>query len=261
MMVQYYLHTNKAIHEMFAVAENDIRKDLPAVLRGGCWGPTSISSTRIRPISAACWPNSPGSHHRATIKVGRRTFLLTVTPVTNDRGQRLGLASRMVTAPPRWRVEGGGRRHRCWSRQWRFFPAHRREWQAGFFLTLANDINRLLETSQRGLEGRIAKVLGAPAEGDHPDHRGGLCGDPFGRRWTTPTLTGLSAPGHRKARSRCDGGDPTAAKEISIGQSGFIERTEERMVWEETASRHGQRHPMVKQNADNAGRQRAGGTA
>ncbi|HNM21392.1 MAG TPA: methyl-accepting chemotaxis protein [Rhodocyclaceae bacterium] len=245
------IYMNKAIHEMFAVAENDIRKDLPQFSRGGLLG-ANIDIFHKNPAHQRGMLAKLSGSHRATIKVGGRTFLLTVTPVTNDRGQRLGSAVEWVDRTAEVAVEEEVADIVAGAANGDFSRRIAASGKAGFFLTLANDINRLLETSQRGLED-IAKVLGAVAEGDLTQTIAADYAGTFGQLKDDANLTVTRLQdivGQIKGATEAIN---TAAKEIASGNQDLSSRTEEQASsLEETASSMEQLTSTVKQNADNA---------
>ncbi|MCC6535372.1 MAG: PAS domain-containing protein, partial [Burkholderiales bacterium] len=89
------IYMNRAIGEMFRNAEADIRKDLPQFQAGALLG-ASIDSFHKNPAHQRQMLERLSGSHRATVKLGGRTFALTVTPVNNAKGQRLGTAVEWV---------------------------------------------------------------------------------------------------------------------------------------------------------------------
>ena len=51
------IYMNESVKEMLSLAESDIRKELYNFNSATLMGPTSTASTKIRAISAACWPS------------------------------------------------------------------------------------------------------------------------------------------------------------------------------------------------------------
>ncbi|MBK8918732.1 MAG: PAS domain S-box protein [Betaproteobacteria bacterium] len=245
------IYMNKAIHEMFAVAETDIRKDLPQFSRAALMG-ANIDIFHKNPAHQRGMLAKLSGTHRASIKVGGRTFALAVTPVVNDRGQRLGSAVEWQDRTAEVAVEDEVAGIVSGAANGDFTRRVATTGKQGFFLTLANDLNRLLETSQRGLDD-VAHVLAAMADGDltktiQADYSG-----TFGQLKDDANLTVgrlQEIVGQIKGATEAIN---TAAKEIASGNQDLSGRTEEQASsLEETASSMEQLTSTVKQNADNA---------
>ncbi|MBL8449127.1 MAG: Cache 3/Cache 2 fusion domain-containing protein [Dechloromonas sp.] len=247
----HIIYMNKAIHEMFALAESDIRKDLPQFSRADLMG-ANIDIFHKNPAHQRGLLASLSGTHRASIKVGGRTFALTVTPVINDRGQRLGSAVEWVDRTAEVAVEEEVAGIVSGAANGDFSRRIAATGKTGFFLTLANDLNRLLETSQRGLDD-VVKVLGAMAEGDLTQTIAAEYSGTFGQLKddANQTVSRLQdIVGQIKGATEAIN---TAAKEIASGNQDLSSRTEEQASsLEETASSMEQLTSTVKQNADNA---------
>lgn len=83
------IYMNKSIQAMFNDAETDIRKDLPNFRAGELMG-QSIDNFHRNPAHQKHLLSTITSTHRATIKIGGRTFKLAANPVFDASGQRLG---------------------------------------------------------------------------------------------------------------------------------------------------------------------------
>ena len=122
----------------------------------------------------------------------------------------------------------------------------------GFFLQLAEGINRLVETSERGLND-IARVLKALSSGDlthriDADYQG-LFGQLKDDTNATSERLSEIVTQIREATDAIN----TAAREIASGNADLSSRTESQASsLEETASSMDQFTSTVKQNADNA---------
>jgi len=126
------------------------------------------------------------------------------------------------------------------------------EGKEGFFRQLAEGINRLVETSERGIQD-VAGVLGALAEGDLSRRMEGEYEGLFAElrdnaNTTTSRLTEIVS----QIREATDSIN-TAAREIASGNADLSGRTESQASsLEETAASMEQLTSTVKQNADNA---------
>jgi len=245
------IYMNRAIHEMFAVAENDIRRDLPQFSRAGLIG-TNIDLFHKSPAHQRGMLDKLSGTHRALIKLGGRTFSLAVTPVINERKQRLGYAVEWVDRTAEVAVEDEVADIVGAAARGDFSRRVGAEGKSGFFLRLANDLNRLLEISNQGLSD-IANVLGAMAEGDLTKTISAEYDGTFGQLKDDANTTVARL---REIVDRIkDATDAinTAAKEIAAGNQDLSSRTEEQASsLEETASSMEQLTSTVKQNADNS---------
>jgi methyl-accepting chemotaxis protein len=149
-----YMH--KSIVEMFKVAEGEIRKDRPRFQSGKLLG-ASIDIFHKQPSQQQEMLDRPTSTHRVTVKLGGRTFALTVAPVINGQGARFCTAVERTDRTSEVAVEGASRGD--------FRKRVDLTGKAGFFARLGNGMNGLLGATQAGLN-EVARVLGALAEGD-----------------------------------------------------------------------------------------------
>ncbi len=245
------IYMNRAVHEMFAVAESDIRKELPQFSRTALMG-ANIDVFHKNPAHQRGMLEKLNATHRATIKLGGRTFSLTVTPVVNERGQRLGYAVEWLDRTAEVAVEDEVGDIVSGAVRGDFTRRVSVDGKSGFFLRLANDLNNLVDTSQRGLED-VAIVLGAMADGDLTKTISAEYEGTFGQ---------LKNDANQTVARLCEIVDQikestdainTAAKEIASGNQDLSSRTEEQASsLEETASSMEQLTSTVKQNADNA---------
>jgi len=245
------IYMNKAIHEMFAVAENDIRRELPQFSRASLIG-SNIDMFHKNPAHQRGLLGALAGPHRALIRLGGRSFSLAVTPVINERGLRLGYAVEWVDRTAEVAVEDevagivSAAAHGDFSRRVVL------EGKSGFFLRLAGDLNRLLEISHQGLSD-IAHVLGAMAEGDLSQTISADYDGTFGqlKEDTNATVARL-----REIVDQIKVATDTinvAAREIAAGNQDLSSRTEEQASsLEETASSMEQLTGTVRQNADNS---------
>ncbi len=245
------IYMNKSVHEMFAVAESDIRKDMPQFSRQGLLG-ANIDLFHKNPAHQREMLARLTGTHRATVRLGGRTFALTVTPVINERGQRLGSAVEWLDRTSEVAIEDEVADIVVAAANGDFSKRVGEVGKTGFFLKLAGDLNTLLDTSQRGLED-VARVLGAMAEGDLTKNISAEYAGTFGqlKEDTNATVARLQEiVGQIKEATDAIN---TAAKEIASGNQDLSSRTEEQASsLEETASSMEQLTSTVKQNADNA---------
>jgi methyl-accepting chemotaxis protein len=158
------IFTNKAVEQMLITAEADLRKALPQFdarkVLGG-----NIDVFHRNPAHQRNMLAGLRDTHRAEINVGGRTFGLTATPVSDATGKRLGtvvewadrtqeMATQREIASV---VEAAGNGD--------FSKRLVMDNKVGFFATLSEGVNNIMETSDRGLND-VADLLTAFAEGD-----------------------------------------------------------------------------------------------
>ncbi|WP_428826942.1 methyl-accepting chemotaxis protein [Azonexus sp. IMCC34842] len=245
------IYMNRAIHEMFAAAESDIRKDLPQFSRAALIG-TNIDIFHKHPAHQRGLLAGLTGTHRALIELGGRTFSLAVTPVINERRQRVGFAVEWLDRTAEVAVEEEVADIVSGAARGDFARRVTVDGKSGFFLRLANDLNQLLTISQQGLDD-IAHVLGAMADGDLTKTISANYEGTFGRLKDGANLTVNRLREIVDHIKQSTDAINTAAKEIAAGNQDLSSRTEEQASsLEETASSMEQLTSTVKQNAENS---------
>ena len=245
------IYMNQSAQEMFSQAENDLRKDLPNFRAASLIG-TNIDTFHKNPAHQRGLLEKLTGTHRAALLIGGRSFSLTVTPVINERGQRLGTAVEWLDRTNEVAVENEVATIVAAAANGDFTQRVATEGKDGFFQKLANDLNQLLDTSQRGLD-EVVHMLGALARGDLTMRIETEYAGTFGQlkndsNATAENLTEIVG----QIKNAADAIN-TAAKEISSGNQDLSSRTEEQASsLEETASSMEQLTSTVKVNADNA---------
>jgi methyl-accepting chemotaxis protein len=155
---------NKAVEGMLARAESDLRKDLPNFDVRRVLG-ANIDIFHKNPAHQRGMLDALRVTHRTQIVVGGRTFTLVATPIMDAKGQRAGTvvewADRTAEVATEREIDAivnaaaGGE----------FSSRLSVEGKDGFFKTLATGVNRLMETSEGGLND-VAALLAAFAAGD-----------------------------------------------------------------------------------------------
>jgi methyl-accepting chemotaxis protein len=122
----------------------------------------------------------------------------------------------------------------------------------GFFLKLAEDLNKLLVTSEEGLN-EVVRVLGALAQGDLTETISGDYQGTFGQLKDDSNATVAQLTETISRIKEAAETINTASKEIASGNTDLSQRTEEQASsLEETAASMEQLTSTVKQNAENA---------
>ncbi|MFA7290619.1 MAG: methyl-accepting chemotaxis protein [Rhodocyclaceae bacterium] len=245
------IYLNQSVSAMFAAAEADIRKDMPEFSAAALLG-SNIDIFHKNPAHQRGMLDRLVGTHRATINLGGRTFTLTVTPVINERGERLGTAVEWLDRTAEVAVENevadivGAAANGDFSKRVAVGG------KQGFFLRLAEDLNRLLETAQRGLDD-VVVMLSAMADGDLTKAITAEYAGTFGQLKDDANSTVARLREIIGQIKQSTDAINTAAQEIAVGNQDLSSRTEEQASsLEETASSMEQLTGTVKQNADNA---------
>jgi methyl-accepting chemotaxis protein len=245
------VYMNKEQVEMFRKAEDDLRKLFPNFKADALIG-KSIDMFHKNPAHQRNILSGLTTAFRATIPMGPRTFTVVAVPVTNDKGERLGTAAGWVDRSVEVAVENEVAEVVNAAAAGEFNKRIREEDKEGFFKVLAGSVNKLLNTSEVGLN-EVARVLGALAKGDLTEKITNDYQGTFGKlkddsNKTVETLTAIINQ-IKEASETIN----TASGEISQGNTDLSQRTEEQASsLEETASSMEELTSTVKQNAENA---------
>jgi methyl-accepting chemotaxis protein len=189
---------------------------------------------------------------RTEMGIGSRTYLVTTNPIVNDRGQRLGTVGEWRDRTNELAVEKEVAAIVGAAANGDFSTRVVEDGKDGFFRSLAQDLNRLLNTSQQGLED-VARVLSAMAGGNLSQTISADYAGTFGQLKDDTNATVLRLQEIVSQIKDATDAINTAAKEIASGNQDLSSRTEEQASsLEETASSMEQLTSTVKQNADNA---------
>lgn len=242
---------NKSILAMLANAESDIRRALPNFSVSKLQG-ANIDQFHKNPAHQSQMLASFTNTHTAQIVVAGRTFRLVANPIINEKGERLGSvvewADRTIEVATEQEVASIVQSAAMGD----FTVRMDLQGKSGFFLQLGEAINKLLQTSEVGLN-EVVRVLGALSQGDLTENITNEYFGTFGRLKddSNRTIEKLKEiVGQIK-----DATDTinTAAREIAAGNSDLSQRTEEQASsLEETASSMEELTSTVKQNAENA---------
>ena len=245
------IYVNQSIVEMLSRAEADLRKALPAFNVARLVG-SNIDQFHKNPAHQANLLATFTSTHHAQITVGERIFSLIANPVLDEAGNRLGSVVEWKdrTAEVAVEREIGGLVDAAVMGD--FTRRAEMNGKEGFFKTLAQSINKLLDTSDIGLN-EVVRVLNALARGDLTEKITNDYHGTFGqlKNDSNQTVDNLKAL-IENIKESVDSIN-TAAREIAAGNADLSQRTEEQATsLEETASSMEELSATVKQNAENA---------
>lgn len=154
------VYGNASLTDMLRRAENDIRKDLPHFNAGKIVG-TNIDVFHKNPSHQRGMLANLKGTHKTVLKVGSCTFDLTVNPIDDDNGARLGYVVEWRDRTAEVAMEAEISSVVARAAEGDFSERIREEDKRGFFKTLAQNVNGLLNTTSVGLEdvGRVLKLL------------------------------------------------------------------------------------------------------
>jgi len=158
------VYMNKAIKEMFRVAQSDIKKELSSFDVENILG-SNIDMYHKNPDKQSRLLSSFTAEYKTTIQIGGRTFDLNVNPVINEKGERLGSAVQWLDKTEELKIEKEVENVVLAAANGDFAQRLDLAGKEGFMKVLSENINKLVETSEVGLSD-VVKVLGALADGD-----------------------------------------------------------------------------------------------
>lgn len=245
------IYMNKSVEKMLRGVEADMRKALPQFSVDKIIG-TNMDSFHRNPSHQASLLANLQQQYVSQINVAGNTFRLTASPVFAPDGKRLGTVVEWLDRTAEVKVEAEVAEVVNRAAAGDFSQRLTLEGKEGFFKTLAEGLNRLMDTTASGLSD-IAGVLGALAKGDltariTKDYQGTFGELKQYANDTSDALTGMMAQ-IREAADTIH----TAASEIAAGNADLSSRTEQQASsLEETASSMEELTSTVRQNADNA---------
>jgi methyl-accepting chemotaxis protein len=245
------VYCNTAVLEMMRVAEADIRKDLPSFRANSIPG----SNFDIYHKNTAHQRNLLAGlkgMHRTQIMIGGRSFRLVVSPIVNERKERLGTVIEWADRTAEVAVEEEVGSIIAAAASGDFSRRIDASEMSGFFRQISTGINDLLEVSSQAL-GDVGAMLARLSQGDltrkiDTEYQGVLGRLKDDANVTVDNLQEIIF----SIKSATDAIN-TAAQEIASGNQDLSGRTEQQASsLEETASSMEQLTSTVKQNADNA---------
>lgn len=245
------IYTNKAVVAMLKNAESAIRQQFP-----------DFSAAQILHKNMDIFHRNPAHQqqmvkhlskpHVGNITIGGRNFRLTATPIINNKDERIGTVVEWLDRTEEIQAEQDISLAIASAGKGDFTTRLSTDGKADFFLTLANGLNQLMQTTEQGLT-EINSVLQSIAKADltvrvTTDYEGSFGELKDGCNQTADYLAEMLS----EIRSAADT-ISTAASEISKGNTDLSSRTEQQAAsLEETASSVEELTGTVRQNADNA---------
>ncbi len=245
------VYMNEAVTLLFRDAEADFREGLPnfdaSTLLGSC-----IDVFHKNPDHQRGLLERLTTTHTAEIEVGGRTMKIVANPVLAEDGERLGAVVEWTDRTAELEIESEVQHVVDSALAGDLNQRIAMKGKDGFFATLSQGVNQLVEVSERMIEDTV-RVLGAMASGDLTETIDDEYQGSYGqlKHYANTTVTKLTeVVGNIQLSSASV---KTGADEISQGNTDLSQRTEEQASsLEETASSMEEMTSTVKQNADNA---------
>ncbi|MGY0632970.1 methyl-accepting chemotaxis protein [Luteimonas sp. A478] len=245
------IYANEAMESLLQGYLDEIHKDLSHVDPDALVG-TNIDGFHADPQRIARLLESLEGTHRGEIRMGDAHFVQNISPVRTADGSLLGYVVEWRDRTPQVRVEDELAQVIRAAVAGDLSQRITLDGKEGFYLLLAEQLNRLLEENASSLEGVLA-VLQALAAGDLTVRMDGDYEGVFARmrddtNRTTEQLTALVAS-IQQASSAIN----AASGEIAAGNSDLSTRTEQQAAnLEETAASMEELTSTVRQNAEHA---------
>ncbi|MCF7965549.1 MAG: PAS domain-containing protein [Methylobacter tundripaludum] len=204
------------------------------------------------PSSQAKMLGSLAGTYEAEIMMGGRSMVVIANPVINEQGQRLGTVAEWHDRTDEIMAENDVAAIVGAAASGDFSQRFDLEGKEGFFLHLGEDINRLMQTSEAGLN-EIARVLGALSRGDLTETITSDYSGTFGQLKDDANTTVEKLKDIISQIKDAADGINTGAKEIASGNNDLSHRTEQQAAsLEQTAASMEELTSAVRHNAQNA---------
>jgi methyl-accepting chemotaxis protein-1 (serine sensor receptor) len=245
------IYTNKSIMAMLLKAEADIRKQLPQFDARKLIGTNFDAFHRDPSHQRNLLANLRGAH-RVQIVVGGRTFSLIASPIIDEKGERIGSIAEWNDRTEEVAVEGEVGAIVYAAGEGDFTKRISMAGKQGFFQTLGEGINQLMETSSVGLN-EVVRVLGAIARGDltekiERDYAGTFGELKQGCNDTVARLSQTIADVRESAEALTNASEQVSATAQSLSQAS----NEQAAGVEETSASIEQMTASIAQNTENA---------
>ncbi|WP_438463854.1 methyl-accepting chemotaxis protein [Marinomonas sp. PE14-40] len=244
-------YMNESVMAMLQNSESDLRAVLPHFNSATVLG-SNIDIFHVNPAHQQNLLEKLQSSYTSQIKVGRRHYRLIANPILSEEGVRLGSVVEWLDRTLEVEAEEEIAMLVSAAVDGNFSERASTENKSDFMLSMAEGLNRLLETADVGLND-VSRVLLALSEGDltekiDADYQGTFDQLKNYSNQTTANLARIIG----EIRTAADTIN-TASVEIAQGNADLSNRTEQQAAsLEETASSMEELTGTVRLNADNA---------
>ena len=245
------VYLNKSVQNMFKIAENDIKKQIPHFNSNDIIG-QSIHQYHKQPEHQKNILSGLMNTHKTKIQIGGRHFELTANPIMTDKNLRLGsvvewedisnelLAQEEVDTIVMAAAEGNFERRININKQ------------TGFFLKLSEGINKFVQISDEGLKD-LSRVLKSISNGDltqkiEKDYKGTFGELKHFCNSTVDQLSNVMREVRLSAESLLTAAEEVSMTSLSISQSASTQAAS----LEETGASLEEMGASISMNAENA---------
>ncbi|MCK9395531.1 MAG: methyl-accepting chemotaxis protein [Methylobacter sp.] len=245
------IYANKSVIEILRKSEAESGRQLPKFSIDTLVG-ANMDDFHKSPSDQAKMLSSLTGTYEAGMVMGSRSMQVIANPVINEQGQRLGTVAEWHDRTDEVMAENEVAAIVGAAAMGDFSMRFDLEGKEGFFRHLGEDINRLMHTSETGLN-EVARVLNALSRGDLTETITSDYSGTFGRlkddaNATVEKLKDIIS----QIKDAADGID-TGTKEIASGNNDLSHRTEQQAAsLEQTAASMEELTSAVRHNAQNA---------
>ena len=241
------IYANKAAEKMFAKVQTDFQKYIPNFVASKLVG-SNIDEYNKHSNAMDGLKESIS----AMLHIGGHPFLVYVSPVINERGERLGTITEWVDKTAQVEVEKEVENVIESIAAGDFSQRLNEAGKEDFILNLSKGINKLVVTCSVGLN-EVVQVLNAMSHGDLTQKISGEYEGTFGQLKNDTNATVESLIKIVEQIKEATDSINTGSKEIASGNNDLSHRTEEQAAsLEETAASMEELTSTVKHNAENA---------
>lgn len=160
----HIVYMNKTVTALLAGHAAELRRALPQFDANTLMG-SNIDIFHKAPAHQRALLSSLRESHKALIRVGPLHFALAASPILDAKGTRVGTVVEWVDRTAEVAIENGVARVIDAAAHGDFSERLDTQRVSGFMATLANGMNRLIDTTEKGLV-EVSALLGAFAQGN-----------------------------------------------------------------------------------------------
>jgi methyl-accepting chemotaxis protein len=244
-------YVNRAVQQMLQKNEAELRKTLPTLDAKKLLG-QNFDIFHKNPAHQRNLLGNLRGTYRAQIRVGPCCFALTANPIVDDQGKRLGTVVEWTDRTAEVAAEEQLGELVNSAAHGDFAQRISIEDKEGFFKTLAQSLNKLMETADSGLAD-VVRVLGGVARGDLTEKMVGEYDGTWGqlKKDCNATVENLGRT-IADVRAAADALTGAAEQVSSTAESISQSTTEQASNVEHTVGSVQQMQSSIKQNSDNA---------
>jgi len=245
------VYVNKSVRNILGRAETELSRQFPKLSLDALVG-ANMDAFHVNPSHQARMLTDLTGTYEASMLVGGRSMVVLANPVVNEHGQRLGTVAEWRDRTDEIIAENEIAAIVAAAAIGDFSMRLDLDGKEGFLRRLGIDINRLMHTSETGLN-EVVRVLGALSQGNLTETISNDYSGTFGQLKDDSNTT-VEKLKHIISQIK-DATDSinTASKEIAAGNSDLSHRTEEQAAsLEETAASMDQLTSAVQHNAQSA---------